>query len=157
MKCNAMFFQNPVMRDRELKFKNLRALLGSGAPGRDIGCERTEGVGAIGVRDELAVGLTAALVDVDDGSAVVEVATILTGDLEAGGSGLRDDSVVLLETASEGVGEVIVGISVTGDWSVRVSDITLHAAGEDRNAGSLNHGDGGQDSESSGGELHIGG
>lgn len=162
MLCNAMPCYadvNAVLRC-ERKSINLRALLratlDSGGPGRKISLEGSEGEGAIAVLGELAVGLASALVDFDNGVAVVEVTTSLGGDLEGGGVGLGDLSVVLLEAGTEGVGEVVASI-IASDRSVRVRDITLHAAGDERNAGSLNHGDGGQDSESSGSELHIGG
>lgn len=152
MLCNAMFF----IPDDARELENLSALaLDSGGPAGKVSSQRSEGVGAILVLDELALGLASALVDVDNRVAVVEVTPSLGGDLEAGGGGLADDSVVLLEAASESVGEVVAGGTL--DRSVRVRNVTLHAAGDERNARSLNHGDGGQDSESSGGELHIGG
>ena len=153
MLCFFFFKPNDA---RESSNLSALAVLDGGGPGREVSCERGEGVGAILVLGELAVGLTSALVDVDNGSAVVEVTASLGSNLKGGGRGLGDDSVILLQAASEGIGEIVASI-VASDGSVRVRNFTLHTAGEDGNAGSLNHGDSGQDSESSGGELHIGG
>jgi hypothetical protein len=88
--------------------------LDCGGPGGEIRWERAEDERAVRVLSKLAVGLTAGLVDGDNGVAVVEGAAGLSCNLEGGRAGLGNHGIVLLQATGEGLAEVC--------WEVRLGN-----------------------------------
>jgi len=129
----------------------LGTTLDSRLPLWEIFSGRGEYEGSVRIGLERAMSHAIFLIDIDKGIAVVELGrgTGFGVDRERVASSCSDLGVVFLQAGCEGVAEVIARWASRGFCaSVWVADIALHAAGDDGNARSLDHGGSGEQSKS---------
>lgn len=135
------------------------ATFDSGLPARKILRSRGEFEGAVAVGDKSAIVHAVGLVDSNERAAVVEVIfTVFAVDYERGCASWGDWGdicLVLLQACCEGLAKVIARGCGGFYGTSGVADIALHAAGDDGNTRSLDHGGSGEEGKSGGSELHV--